>query len=159
MLKIILGDIKDSIHEVSEYFNLKFKRDWLNDEFSKKAIKEVDKSTHIKDGYIESPVLGAISPRELSSGCKALILAKFDTEHIICGDRMGENCFPCLFELTKTQDVTITLSYIPFLMSDFSLPFPAYIENIGREVKTVGEFVQGVLDTRASGKLRYEEYA
>ena len=43
MLRIILGDIKDSIHEVSEYFNLKFKRDWLNDEFSKKVIKEVDK--------------------------------------------------------------------------------------------------------------------
>ncbi len=37
-------------------------------------IKDVDKSTVIAPRIIESPVLGAITPRELSGGVKTLIL-------------------------------------------------------------------------------------
>lgn len=68
MLCVTLGSTKDCIHYVSDYFNAKYDNSWFSSQLAKDIIKGIDDSDHIKDGYIESPVYDAISPRELSSG-------------------------------------------------------------------------------------------
>lgn len=72
MLYITIDEpyMKEKVANPSSYFDSTYKKDWLNNDFAKEVILGIDKSTHIKDNYIESPVLGAISPRDLSTGCK-----------------------------------------------------------------------------------------
>ena len=74
MLKIILGNMDDVVYNTSVYFKNTYKEEWLTDDFSKEMIKDVDKSTVVSSRIIDSPVLGAITPKELSGGLKALIL-------------------------------------------------------------------------------------
>lgn len=56
----------------------------------KEMIQDVDKSTVIDSGVIDSPVLGKISPIGLSGGIKTLILVKLEPEKVFnastCGD-------------------------------------------------------------------------
>lgn len=51
-----------------------YEDEWLTNPLSVKMIANVDKSTVIGNHLIESPVLGPISPKELSGGVKTLIL-------------------------------------------------------------------------------------
>lgn len=78
--------------------------DWLNSDLGKHIIKAIDKSDHIKDRLIESPVLGGISPKELSCGCKSVLLAAFHpdvSERYLDGSLMGDNCYPVLFRVAR----------------------------------------------------------
>lgn len=56
----------------------------------KEMIQDVDKSTVIDSGVIDSPVLGKIPPSGLSGGIKTLILVKLEPEKVFnastCGD-------------------------------------------------------------------------
>ncbi len=56
----------------------------------KEMIQDVDKSTVIDSGIIDSPVLGKIPPIGLSGGIKTLILVKFESVKVFnastCGD-------------------------------------------------------------------------
>ena len=49
-----------------------YEDEWLTNPLSVKMIADVDKSTVIGNHLIESPVLGPISPKELSGGVKTL---------------------------------------------------------------------------------------
>lgn len=118
MLNVILGTRKDCIHYVSDYFDALYENTWFSSKLAKDIIKGIDDSTHIKDGYIESPVYGAISPTELSSGCKGALLLLNMPDIIVCGERFGDNCFKWLFEIAKDREITITLSH--FLRLDYS---------------------------------------
>ena len=138
MLKIIPGYSLSSINSTSSYFDVHYEPDWLNSEFAEEVIEKIDKSKHIKDNWIESPIFGAMPPRMLSSGCKTLILCKFVQDAVFCGDRMGDNCYPYLLKLCETQDVTITLAHIPFLQQvlrtgNTEIPFRAYIVPLKRD--------------------------
>ena len=115
MLKVFLGSnyifMKDKISMVSEYFNAMYDSSWLSSKMARKIIREVDKSEYIDGEYIQSPVYGGISPRDLSSGCKALLILLNEPDKIVSGDRLGDNCFPLLFEMAKDKDYTITLAH------------------------------------------------
>ena len=63
MLKIILGNMDDVVYNTSVYFKNTYKEEWLTDDFSKEMIKDVDKSTVVSSRIIDSPVLGAITPK------------------------------------------------------------------------------------------------
>ena len=66
MLNIYYGDMPDSIYNPAVYFKNVYEDSWIMDEFTKEMIKDVDKSTVIGPRIIDSPVLGGITPRELS---------------------------------------------------------------------------------------------
>ena len=94
------------INRPDSIFDLYYNNSWLNNSLAKKIIKQVDDSEHIKDAYIESPVLGAIPPQFLSTGCKNLLIAAFykqyETEQYFTdGAKMGDNCYPLIFEIAK----------------------------------------------------------
>ena len=74
MLNIYLGEMKEAIYHPPTYFDNMYEDEWITDLLSVKMIKDVDKSEVIGPHLIESPVLGPISPKELSGGVKTLML-------------------------------------------------------------------------------------
>lgn len=73
MLKIHFGEYEGQIDYINTYFDHTFRREGFDDPMVRAMIKDVDKSEVICGSAIDSPVLGPISPRELSGGVKMLI--------------------------------------------------------------------------------------
>ena len=78
MLKIVFGEIENSIYHPPTYFDNQYEDEWITDPLSVEMIKDIDRSEVISAHLIESPVLGPISPKEISGGVKTLILMMFD---------------------------------------------------------------------------------
>lgn len=144
MLNVYLGSnyifMGEKISLVSDYFDAVYDASWLQSEMAKKIIRVVDSSEYIDGEYIQSPVFGGISPRDLSTGCKALLILLNEPDKIVSGDRMGDNCYPVLFEMAKNADYTITLSHI----IDFRRMEPFEFKNArtGKLITNSKEFLQ-----------------
>lgn len=82
MLNIYYGTMADSVYNTASYFKYDYEDSWIVDPFVKEMILDVDKSTVIDSGVIDSPVLGKITPLSLSGGVKTLILVKFNTDKV-----------------------------------------------------------------------------
>ena len=78
MLSIYLGDCENEIYNPPLYFINQYEDFWLESELAKKMIKDVDKSEVVGPHLIQSPVLGPISPRELSGGVKTLLILAYE---------------------------------------------------------------------------------
>ena len=74
MLRIWFGEKENAIYNTSIFFKNRYEDKWITDDFAKKVIEDVDHSTVIDANSIMSPVLGNISPLQLSGGVKSLIL-------------------------------------------------------------------------------------
>lgn len=72
-------------------------------------ITDVDKSVVIGPYLIESPVLGAILPKELSGEVKTLILIHKDKSKIFNASTCGDNCAKSLLKVGEINDVVINL--------------------------------------------------
>lgn len=89
MLYITFKKTKDVLIYVDNYFNMNYEDEWFEDELVKQIIQDVDKSTVITNGIIDSPVLGKIPPTNISGGAKALILMLKDNRTVwatACGE-------------------------------------------------------------------------
>ena len=78
MLKIYLGNMEKAIYHPPTYFDNQYEDEWITDKQSVEIIRDVDKSDVVSAHLIESPVLGPISPKELSGGVKTVLLMLFD---------------------------------------------------------------------------------
>ena len=76
MLNIFYGDMKEAVYNTAGYFKYDYEDEWIVDPFVKKMILDVDKSTVMDSGVIDSPVSGKIPPVGLSGGVKTLILVQ-----------------------------------------------------------------------------------
>lgn len=113
MLKIIFGDIENSIYHPPTYFDNQYEDEWITDPLSVEMIRDIDKSEVISAHLIESPVLGPISPKEISGGVKTLILMMFDdTGKIFNASSCGDNCAKWIVEIGKRKDLTINLHHV-----------------------------------------------
>ena len=102
MLNIIFGDNKNSIYHPPTYFDNQYEDDWIIHPLSVEMIKDVDKSEVKSPHLIESPVLGPISPKEISGGVKTLILMAFDdTGNIFNASSCGDNCAKWIVEIGR----------------------------------------------------------
>ena len=138
MLKIILGNMDDVVYNTSVYFKNTYKEEWLTDDFSKEMIKDVDKSTVVSSRIIDSPVLGAITPKELSGGLKVLILIYKDDSHVFNASNCGDDCAKWLLKIGEMKDVTINLRHI---MDFGNGEFEIKIMNTDQTVHSMDEFV------------------
>lgn len=59
----------------------------------------------------DSPVLGPITIREISSGAKALIIMNADGSVISNANSCGDNCAKLLAELSRIKDFSVFLAY------------------------------------------------
>lgn len=112
MLKIIFGNCENAIYNTSVYFKNTYQDEWITDELSVEMIKDVDQSVVIGPHMIESPVLGAISPRELSGGVKTLILIHKEKSKIFNASTCGDNCAKWLLKIGEMEDAVINLRHL-----------------------------------------------
>lgn len=129
---------KNVIRSVDYYFNSHKKKEWFNDPFVKRIIKEIDNTIAVKDEYMESPVFGGMSPDRLSTGCKALILM-YLTDEIVFATRCGDNCALLLYEIAQKKDLHIMLNHCMPFPPDF--PLHAIFVDSGKEVFTNFDYV------------------
>ena len=112
MLSVYYGDMPEAIYNPALFFKNSYSDDWITDELSKKMIRDVDKSEVIGPRIIDSPVLGGITPRELSGGVKTLICIYKRPNRVFNASACGDNCAKWLLEIGKRQDVTINLRHL-----------------------------------------------
>jgi hypothetical protein len=144
MLKIIFGEVENSIYHPPTYFDNQYEDAWITDPLSVAMIKDIDNSDVVGVHLIESPVLGPISTKEISGGVKTLILMAFDRSgKIFNASACGDNCAKWIVELGKRQDLTINLHHV----MDFSAveTFDALMLNTGKVVHNYGEYLDEAL--------------
>ena len=74
MLNVYLGKMDEAVYYPPVYFDNRYEDEWIIDKRSIEIIRDVDKSDVVSAHLIESPVLGPISPKDLSGGVKTILL-------------------------------------------------------------------------------------
>ena len=99
----------------------------------------MDKSEVVSANLIDSPVLGAISPKELSGGVKTLLLMANDKSgKVFNASTCGDNCAKWILQLGKQGKLVINLRH---LMDFGSGEFKIKVLNTGRIVRDMKELV------------------
>ena len=138
MLSIFYGDMPEAIYNPVVFFKNSYRDDWITDELSVNMIRDVDKSEVLGPRVIDSPVLGGISPRELSGGVKTLICIYKRPDKVFNASACGDNCAKWLLEIGKRQDVTINLRH---LMEFGDEPFTIHVLNTDQIVHSWSELL------------------
>ena len=112
MLNVIYGEYPEAIYNTAVYFKNVYEEEWITDPLSMEMIMDVDKSV-VEDGErINSPVLGQITPVQLSRGVKTLILISKDRKHIFNASACGDNCAKWLLKIAEDKKVIINLRHM-----------------------------------------------
>ena len=135
------------MNDAPAYFDNVYEDEWLEDDLVKEMIRDVDHSEVLTPHIIESPVLGAITPRELSGGVKVLILMLKDDSFIYNMCNCGNNCAKWVLKIAEKKDLTVFLRHIMRFEGEFEIQ----IMNTGRIVHNRSEYVRGLLE--AEGML------
>ena len=101
-------------------------------------IQDVDKSTVIDSGVIDSPVLGKIPPIGLSGGVKTLILVKFEPEKVFNVSTCGDNCAKWLLKIAEQEERIVNLRH---LMDFGKKPFTIKVLNTNQIVHSMEELI------------------
>ena len=128
------------------YFENLYEDEWIEDDFVKEMIKDVDKSTVISAHVIESPVFGAITPQGLSGGVKVLILMLKDDSFVYNMSNCGNSCAKWILKIAEQKDLTVYLQHI----LRFEGSFEIQIMNTGKIVHNTQEYVLALLDAEES---------
>ena len=112
MLNIIFGPYPEAIYNTSVYFKNTYNPKWIVDPLSVAMIKDVDQSDVQGENLILSPVLGSISPLQLSGGVKTLMLIANDKKHIFNASTCGDNCAKWLLKIAENKKVTVNLRHM-----------------------------------------------
>lgn len=158
MLKIHFGEYEGQIDYINMYFNGNFEREWFDDPMVRAMIKDVDKSDVICGSAIDSPVLGPISPRELSGGVKMLICMLKDPNesNVYWGTSCGDNCAKWMIEIGKIRDVTISLTHLMLFRTPEEKDLPgmnAICLNSGNKIDTMVDYLHEYYAARGRGEL------
>ena len=112
MLSIFFGDMQEAVYNTAVYFKNVYEEDWITAPLGREMILDVDKSTVLAGGVIDSPVLGKIPPLNLSGGVKTLLLIANEPDRIFNASTCGDNCAKWILKLGQDKDITINLRHI-----------------------------------------------
>lgn len=122
MLSIYFGDMPEAIYNTAVYFKNTYRDAWITNEESIRMIKDVDRSDVISANAIQSPVLGTITPLQLSGGVKTLMLIKFDHSHVFNASTCGDNCAEWILRMAAKRKIVINLYHVmDFGKGDFKI--------------------------------------
>lgn len=138
MLNIFYGDMKEAVYNTANYFKYDYEDEWIVDPFVKEMIQDVDKSTVLDSGVIDSPILGKIPPTGISGGVKTLILVKFNKDKIFNASTCGDNCAKWLLKIAESEDRTVNLHHLMDFGED---PFTICILNTNQIAHSMDELV------------------
>lgn len=130
------------MNDAPSYFDNVYEDEWIEDPFVKEMIQDVDSSTVISAHIIESPILGPITPKELSGGVKVLILMLKDDSFVYNLTNCGNNCAKWVLKIAEQKDLTVYLQY----MIRFEGEFEIQIMNTGKIVCNQKEYVLGLIE-------------
>lgn len=143
MLHLYIGDKENSLYTPEIYFDNRFKKEWLESEFAKKVIKEIDKSDVLSSNLIDGPI-GLIPPQYLSGGAKTLILLNvMDFNRFVNLNGCGENCADFLLEIANDKDLYCTIEYPMFFRKG---PFKIHILNTDTEITDNSDLADMYID-------------
>ena len=112
MLNIYFGEMPEAIFDTSTYFRHAYKDKWITDPMTVEIIRDVDNSEVVGNNLIQSPVLGPISPAQLSGGAKTLILIYKDSGKVFNASKCGDNCAKWLLKMAEKKKKLINLHHI-----------------------------------------------
>ena len=141
MLKIWYYGGTEYMGDAPAYFDNVYEDEWMEDEFVKEMIADVDQSTVVSAHVIESPILGAITPKELSGGVKVLILMLKDDSFVYNMSNCGNNCAKWILKIAEKKDLTVYLQHILRFEGEFEIE----IMNSGKIVHNPKEYVEALL--------------
>nr|WP_330419333.1 DUF4869 domain-containing protein [Lachnospira eligens] len=101
-------------------------------------IKDIDKSEVLGENCIESPILGQISPKDLSGGAKTLMLIYNNPNLVINASACGDNCVKWLLQMAEEKDIFIRLLH----NMNFGTAFTIKVMNTNQVVHTMPELIQ-----------------
>ena len=132
MLSVYFGDMPEAIYNTATYFKNSYRSSWITDPYAVSIIKDVDRSVVVSENVIESPVLGSISPLQLSGGVKTLVLMRFNAS--TCGD----NCAKWILDMAKDRKLVVNLYHVmDFGREDFKIK----VVNSGRIVHNMADLI------------------
>lgn len=138
VLNVFFGDMPDAIYNTATYFKNAYRDPWITSADGVAMIKDVDRSDVVDAGVIQSPVLGAITPLQLSGGVKTLLLIRFDHDHVFNASTCGDNCAKWILKMAEKRRVVINLYHV----MDFGPGgFKIRVLNSGRIVRTMDDLV------------------
>lgn len=112
MLNIFYGEMSEAIYNTSVYFKNVYEEEWITAPLAKDMILDIDKSTVLSGGVIDSPVMGKMPPVSLSGGVKTLILMANEPEKVFNASTCGDNCAKWILKLAEKKDLTINLRHL-----------------------------------------------
>ena len=142
MLKIWYYGGVSYMADAPSYFDNVYEDEWIENPFVKEMIQDVDSSTVLSAHIIESPILGPITPKELSGGVKVLILMLKDDSFVYNLTNCGNNCAKWVLKIAEQKDLTVYLQY----MIRFEGEFEIQIMNTGKIVRNQKEYVLGLIE-------------
>ena len=142
MLKIWYYANIEYMKDAPSYFDNVYEDEWIEDAFVKEMILDVDSSTVISSHIIDSPILGAITPKELSGGVKVLILMLKDDSFVYNASNCGDNCAKWILKIAEQKDLVIYLRHIMHFKGNFEIK----IMNTGKTVHNPQEYVEELLE-------------
>lgn len=138
MLNVYFGDMPDAIYNTAVYFKNTYQDKWITNEYSRRMIEDVDRSEVVSESVIQSPVLGSITPLQLSGGVKTLMLIKFDRRHVFNASTCGDNCAKWILDMAKDRKVVINLYHVMDFGSD---SFRIRVLNSGKIAHNMAELI------------------
>lgn len=119
MLNILFGEMPEKqypnyVYNTSVYFDNTYLDSWIEDDFSKRMIKSIDKATVLSANAVDSKALGVIPVTKISGGLKTLLLLQHDHTKIYNVSTCGDNCAKWVLEIAKKYkgDMIINLRHI-----------------------------------------------
>lgn len=147
MLKIWYYANIEYMKDAPSYFDNVYEDEWIEDSFVKEMIQDVDHCTVISSHVIDSPILGAITPRELSGSVKVLILMLKDDSFIYNMSNCGDNCAKWILKIAEKKDLIGSL----VRMKDISLNITNEDEVLG--IKTMISGAIGKVPVEGMGDI------
>mgnify|MGYP004458065591 FL=1 len=114
MLNVYFGSIVGELRVADGWFDNQLSDKYYVTEFSKKAIKNIDKSEVICEDAIMSPVFGIAPITAISGGAKGVIVLRY-TDKIVNLVSVGDNCITELLSILEFKDLTVSsLRFVDF---------------------------------------------
>ena len=112
MLNVWFGKMPEAIWDTSTYFKHTYKDQWITDPVTVAMIRDVDQSEVVGEQLIQSPVLGAIPPAQLSGGVKTLILINKDPGKVFNASQCSDNWAKWLLKIAENKKKVINLRHL-----------------------------------------------
>ena len=143
MLNVFFGDMPEAIYDTSTYFRNTYDNKWITSSIGRIIIQDVDSSTVIEENVIDSPVLGKITPLQLSGGAKTLLLMAYDKNRVFNASACGDNCAEWILRLAdmRAQQKKALVINLRHIMDFGDKSFKIRVVNTNTVVKNMKELV------------------